>query len=89
MKSMMGENRIFVGYVVRVYGGSKKFMAIIGGLRYAYSPDFADRHNVNVVLSPSKQYIHRVAQITKLTLSCHLHTGNCLIIKTYPTLYVK
>ena len=33
MKSMMGENRIFVGHVVRVYGGSKKFMAIIGGLR--------------------------------------------------------
>ena len=34
MKSMMGENRIFVGHVVRVYGGSKKFMAIIGSLRY-------------------------------------------------------
>ena len=30
----MGENRIFVGHVVHVYGVSKKFMAIIGGLRY-------------------------------------------------------
>ena len=29
----MDENRIFVGQVVRVYGGSKKFMLIIGGLR--------------------------------------------------------
>ena len=30
----MGENRIFVGHVVCVYGGLKKFMAIIGGLHY-------------------------------------------------------
>jgi len=37
MKSMMGENRILVGHVVRVYSGSKKFMAIIGSLRYVYS----------------------------------------------------
>jgi len=35
MKFMIGENRIFVGHVVRVYGGSKKFMVIIGGLRYS------------------------------------------------------
>ena len=34
MKAMMGENRIFVDHMVHVYGGLKKFMAIIGGLRY-------------------------------------------------------
>ena len=32
MKAMIGENIIFVGHMVRVYSGSKKFIAIIGSL---------------------------------------------------------
>jgi len=37
MKAMMGENRIFVGHVVRLHGGSKKLMVIISSLRYHLS----------------------------------------------------